>query len=178
MQEKKLIWIDLEMTGLDYTKDVILEIATIITDEKLNVLAEGPNLVIHHDEKTLANMDPWCIDHHGKTGLTQAVRDSQVSMEEAEALTLEFIEEHCEAMKAPLCGNSVWCDKIFINKDMPDLAKFFHYRIIDVSTFKTVLNMWNSQPVAYPKLKNHRALDDIKESIAELKYYKRFFNAQ
>lgn len=178
MQNKKLIWIDLEMSGLDYHKDVILEIATIITDEELNVIAEGPSLVIHHGASVLENMDEWCIQHHAKTGLTQAVQESKVSMEEAEQLTLDFIKEHCDPLSAPLCGNSVWFDKIYLTKDMPELAQFFHYRIVDVSSFKTVLNMWSSNPICFPKSKTHRALDDIRESIAELKHYRQFFNIQ
>ena len=175
MQTEKLIWIDLEMTGLNYNQDVILEIATIITDEKLNIIAEGPNLVIYHSDDVLDNMDPWCIEHHAKTGLTQAIKDSHVSMEEAEQLTLDFISQYCEPKTSPLCGNSVWFDKIFLNKDMPELAQFFHYRIVDVSSFKTILSVWNQKPVVFPKNKTHRALDDIKESIAELRFYKQFF---
>jgi oligoribonuclease len=175
MEEKKLIWIDLEMTGLDYHNDVILEIATIVTNQKLEIIEEGPNLVIHHEDSVLENMDPWCIDHHGKTGLTQAVKDSHVSMEEAEQLTIDFISQYCEPGTAPICGNSVWFDRLYLDKDMPDLAKMFHYRVIDVSSFKTVLNMWDKRSIAFPKTKSHRALDDIKESIAELKFYQKFF---
>ena len=166
------------MSGLDYHNDVILEIATIVTDENLEIIAEGPNLAIHHSDDVLNNMDEWCIDHHGKTGLTQAVKESSISMEEAEKLTLDFLKEHCEPISSPLCGNSVWFDKLYLNKDMPQLAQFFHYRVIDVSSVRATINLWRKDPVSFPKNKTHRALDDIKESIGELKHYKQFFNIE
>lgn len=171
----RLIWIDLEMTGLDPVKDKILEIATIVTDDELNIIAEGPNLVIHQPNEVLAEMNEWCQVQHNKTGLVKAVQESEVSLEEAEQLTLEFLYEHCDENSTPLCGNSVWQDKLFLQQHMPDLAKFFHYRIVDVSSIKLVINRWTKKYKLFKKAESHRALDDIKESIGELKCYKENF---
>ncbi|WP_252120561.1 oligoribonuclease [Candidatus Chromulinivorax destructor] len=171
----RLIWIDLEMTGLDPVKDKILEIATIVTDDELNIIAEGPNLVIYQPNEVLAEMNEWCQIQHNKTGLVKAVQESEVSLEEAEQLTLEFLYEHCDENSTPMCGNSVWQDKLFIQQHMPDLAKFFHYRILDVSSIKLVINRWTKKYKLFKKLETHRALDDIKESIGELKCYKENF---
>ena len=173
----KLIWIDLEMSGLDPERDKILEIATIITDNDLNVIAQGPHLIINQPDSVLENMDEWCTSHHEKSGLTAAVKASKVSQDQAEKETLEFLQQHCKRNTAPLCGNSVWMDKIFLQKHMPTVGKFFHYRIVDVSSIKLVINKWTGKYNLFSKGENHRALDDIKESIAELKYYReKFFN--
>ena len=171
----KLIWIDLEMTGLDYHNDVILEIATIITDGELNVIATGPNLVVHHSDEVLNNMNPWCIEQHAKTGLTQKVKDSAFTLEQAENETLKFLEQHCDKSTAPLCGNSVWFDKLFLKKDMPAIFDFLHYRVVDVTALKIMLNMWSNNHIDFKKENTHRALDDIKESIEELRFYKQNF---
>lgn len=171
----KLVWIDLEMTGLDYQRDVILEIATIITDANLEVIATGPNLVVHQPDEVLDRMDNWCTEHHAKTGLTQQVKDSQLTLEDAERETLIFLERYCEKGTAPLCGNTVWFDKLFLKKDMPFVYNFLHYRVLDVTAFKVALNTWSDTKINFKKQNTHRALDDIKESIAELKFYKENF---
>lgn len=171
----RLIWIDLEMSGLDYQKDVILEIATIVTDGNLNTIATGPNLIIYHPDKILNSMDNWCTEQHGKTGLTKQVKESRISLKEAERETLFFLQQHCQKGTAPLCGNSVWFDKLFLKKDMPHLFDFLHYRVVDVTAFKIMINNWTQTNVLFKKQNTHRALDDIKESIAELKFYKENF---
>lgn len=168
----RLIWIDLEMTGLDPLKDKIIEIATIVTDDNLNIIAEGPNLIIHQSDEVLAGMNEWCQVQHKKSGLIDAVRASIVCEEQAMHETLQFLKDHCDENSTPMCGNSVWQDKFFIEHHMPELARFFHYRILDVSTIKLVINRWTKQYKLYKKMESHRALDDIKESIGELKFYK------
>ncbi len=173
----RLVWMDLEMTGLDAETDVILEIATVVTDGDLEVVAEGPTLAVHRDEATLAAMDRWNTEHHTASGLVERVRKSEVSQTEAEAVTLAFVEQHCAAQTAPLCGNSVWQDRRFLVRQMPALNAYLHYRIVDVSTVKELARRWRPQLLDGFKKKNaHRALDDIRESIAELKFYReRFF---
>lgn len=171
----RLIWIDLEMTGLDPIKDKILEIATIVTDDKLNIIAEGPNLIIHQSDEVLAGMNEWCQEQHKKSGLIDAVRASKICQEQAAFETLQFLQDHCDENSTPMCGNSVWQDKFFIDQHMPELARFFHYRILDVSSIKLVINRWTKQYKLYKKIESHRALDDIKESIGELKFYKEHF---
>jgi len=168
----RLVWIDLEMTGLDYQNDVILEIATIVTDGNLNIIATGPNLIIHQPDQTLNKMNNWCMELHNKTGLFQACQQSSVTIEQAEAETLAFLEQHCQKGTAPLCGNTVWFDKLFLKKDMPLIYDFLHYRIVDVTTLKVTLNLWSKNMISFKKQNVHRALDDIKESIAELQYYR------
>jgi len=167
-----LVWIDMEMSGLDPKKCHILEIATIVTDGDLNVIAEGPELVVHQPDAVLDAMDKWCTDHHGASGLTQAVKDSKVSVEEAEAQTLAFLKQHCAAGKSPLCGNSVWQDRRFIIDYMPELDQFLHYRIVDVSSIKELGRRWYPNMTSPRKRESHRALDDILESIAELRHYR------
>ena len=169
-----LVWIDLEMTGLDYHHDAILEIATIITDTNLNIIATGPELVIHQPEEILNRMDAWCVETHGKSGLLEKVQNSTITVQ-AEEQTLQFLQQYCEKQTAPLCGNTVWFDKLFLKKDMPALVDFLHYRIVDVTAFKIMLSAWSGKNVAFKKQNNHRALDDIKESIAELQYYRNTF---
>ena len=173
----RLVWMDLEMTGLDAETDVILEIATVVTDGDLEVVAEGPTLAVHRDEATLAAMDRWNTEHHTASGLVERVRRSEVSETEAEAVTLAFVERHCARQSAPLCGNSVWQDRRFLVRYMPVLNAYLHYRIVDVSTVKELARRWHPQLLDTFKKKNtHRALDDIRESIAELKFYReRFF---
>jgi oligoribonuclease len=175
--QTNLVWIDLEMTGLDVGRDTILEIATIVTDNELSVIAEGPSFVIHQDDEALSVMDAWNQKHHGKSGLIDAVKTSRTTMQEAEEATLAFVQEHCKKNSAPLCGNSVWQDRIFLKKYMPQLEAFMHYRIIDVSSIKESVKRWypNNQYTNFVKAENHRALEDIVQSIEELKHYRAYF---
>ena len=176
-KEKTLIWIDLEMSGLDFEKDTILEIASIVTDTQLNVIAQGPHFVIHHPDSVLEKMDEWCTKQHGKTGLTQAVKDSDISMEYAQQKTLAFLQEYCAPKRAPLCGNSIWVDRFFIQKDMKKLGEFFHYKNVDVSSVKEIIRYWypKNPLTEFKKSDSHRALQDILESIEELKFYRKNF---
>lgn len=167
-----LIWIDLEMTGLDPEKHVILEIATIVTDDNLELVAEGPSLAINHPEDVLFAMDDWSRDHHQASGLTDRVKASPYDCEGAERETLEFLSRHCQSGQSPLCGNSIWQDRRFLAKHMPELHDFFHYRMIDVSSIKELVRRWYPSFPPYEKQKAHLALMDIKESINELKYYR------
>lgn len=170
-----LVWMDLEMTGLDPARDVIVEIATIVTDDQLVVVAEGPDLVIHQPDEALAAMDPVVVDMHTRSGLLSAVKASTITLADAGAATLEFIRAHVpEAGKVPLCGNSIGMDRRFLAAHLPEIEHWLHYRSIDVSSVKELVRRW------YPKVLNarsakagsHRALDDIRESIAELAYYR------
>jgi oligoribonuclease len=174
-----LIWIDLEMTGLDTMADHIIEIATIVTDSSLNVVAEGPVLAIHQDDATLARMDEWNRTTHGGTGLLQRVRDSRLTAADAEAQTIEFLARHVAAGASPMCGNSICQDRRFLAREMPTLEKFFHYRNLDVSTVKELARRWAPDVLAgVQKASTHLALDDIRESIGELQHYRReFFKA-
>lgn len=167
-----LVWMDLEMSGLDPDRCAILEIATIVTDAELEVIAEGPDLVIHHDDGVLDAMDEWCTSHHGASGLTAAVRASTISLAEAETRTLEFVAAHCGAKASPLCGNTIWQDRRFLVRHMPTLDAHLHYRLVDVSTIKELVRRWYPQLRAPGKSDAHRALDDIRESIAELRFYR------
>jgi oligoribonuclease len=172
--ERNLVWLDLEMTGLDPDRDTILEIATIITDSELKVLSEGPCLVLHHPEEVLWNMDPWCVEQHGKSGLTESSRRSRISLGEAQALTLEFVSGLCPPKKAPLCGNTIGQDRRFLARHMPALHDYFHYRSIDVSTIKELVRRWYpGDKYVYSKAKQHEARSDIQESISELAFYRR-----
>lgn len=172
--ERNLAWLDLEMTGLEPDHDTILEIATIVTDSQLHVLAEGPTIAIHQPDEILDHMDPWCIEQHGKSGLTERCRRSAATIAEAQARTVEFISRWCPEKKAPLCGNTIGQDRRFLVKYMPVLHDFFHYRSIDVSTVKELVARWYpSCKYIYPKTKQHEALADIRESIAELQHYRK-----
>ncbi|GMQ83751.1 MAG: oligoribonuclease [Gammaproteobacteria bacterium] len=175
MSDKKtnLIWIDLEMTGLDTFQDEIIEIATLVTDSQLNVIAEGPMLAIHQPDELLDAMDEWNTRQHGKSGLTQRVKDSELTTQEAQRMTLEFLAEHVAAGASPMCGNSICQDRRFMARLMPALEEFFHYRNLDVSTLKELGKRWAPQVMAgYKKESSHLAMNDIMDSIAELQYYR------
>jgi oligoribonuclease len=168
-----LIWIDLEMTGLDPEKDLILEIATVMTDCRLEPVAEGSNITINQPEELLLSMDEWAITHHEKSGLLDDVKRSSYDCQTAEQETLEFLSIYCKKGESPLCGNSVWQDRQFLKRHMPTLEEFFHYRNIDVSSIKELVRRWYPSLPPYEKRTSHRALSDIKESINELRYYRK-----
>jgi oligoribonuclease len=173
---QNLIWIDLEMTGLEPEHDVIIEMATIVTDSDLNILATGPVIAVHQSDALLAGMDEWNTRTHGESGLTQRVRDSQISTAEAEAQTIAFLEQWVPKGKSPICGNSIGQDRRFLCRYMPTLEAFFHYRNLDVSTLKILAERWAPQiKEGFQKKGTHQALDDIRESIAELQYYREHF---
>jgi oligoribonuclease len=168
-----LVWLDLEMTGLNPDQDKIIEIATIITDRHLNVIAEGPVLAIYQADEILNAMDEWNTKQHTKTGLVKRVRESTVNEEAAETLTLEFIKNHVPPNRSPICGNSICQDRRFLFRHMPKLEQYFHYRNLDVSTVKELAKHWVPEVAKKFKKKSvHRALDDVKESIEELKFYR------
>ena len=170
-----LAWMDLEMTGLDPSQNVIVEIATLITDDDLNLVAEGPNLVVHATEHELTQMEPIVVEMHTRSGLLDLIRASTLSLEEAGQQTLEFLKEHIpEARTVPLCGNSIGTDRRFLAVWLPEIEEYLHYRSIDVSTIKELGRRWNPKAIAKAPAKEagHRAMDDIKESLAELAYYR------
>jgi oligoribonuclease len=168
-----LVWIDLEMTGLDPGRDRILEIATVVTDKQLNVLAEGPVIAIHQDDATLAAMDEWNTRQHGGSGLVERVRQTRVDEAEAELATLAFLLRHAEPGASPMCGNSICQDRRFLARWMPKLEVFFHYRNLDVSTIKELARRWAPEVAnGFRKESRHLALDDIRDSIEELQYYR------
>lgn len=178
MNEKlpNLIWIDLEMTGLDTQNDQIIEIATIITDSQLNILAEGPNLAIHQSSELLEKMDEWNQKQHKLSGLIERVQSSTITLAEAQEQTLAFISKYVAPRASPMCGNTVCQDRRFLHRLMPKLEAYFHYRHLDVSTVKELAKMW--APTVFRGLNKeskHLALDDIKESILELQYYRDHF---
>jgi len=175
-KKTNLIWIDLEMTGLVPEDDVIIEIATVVTDANLNVLAEGPSLAIHQENKHLDSMDEWNTRQHTKSGLIQKVKESKISLNEAEKQTLDFLVQYVDSGTSPMCGNSICQDRRFLYIYMPKLEKFFHYRHIDVSTLKELAVRWKSDVVSTSfKQSKHLALSDIYDSINELKYYREHF---
>jgi oligoribonuclease len=171
-----LVWIDLEMTGLDPDNDVIIEIATIITDNNLNILAQGPVLAVHQPDAILAAMDEWNQKHHGQSGLIKRVKASTIDAEEAERQTIEFLKQWVPENASPICGNSIGQDRRFLYRYMPKLEAYFHYRNIDVSTLKELAARWAPQVKdGFKKQSTHQALDDIIESIEELRYYREHF---
>jgi len=171
-----LIWIDLEMTGLDTVNDYIIEIATIVTNSHLEILEEGPVLVVHQSDDVLNGMDEWNRTQHGKSGLIERVRNSKMNAGEVEELTLGFLSKYVPQGKSPMCGNSICQDRRFLHRLMPQLEQYFHYRNLDVSTIKELARRW--APAVYngvEKESNHLALDDIRDSINELRYYREQF---
>lgn len=171
LNPENLIWIDLEMTGLEPDTDCILEIATLVTDKQLNILEEGPVIAVHQDDAVLAAMGEWCTKQHGQSGLTQRVRDSRVSTAEAEQQTLGFLRRYLPPNTSPICGNSIGQDRRFLVRYMPELERFFHYRNLDVSTLKELAKRW-APGVSFNKASTHLALADIRDSVAELKLYR------
>lgn len=170
---KNLIWIDLEMTGLDVKQDHIIEIATVVTDTDLNVLAEGPVLAINQSEELLDGMDDWNTTQHNKSGLVERVKHSQINDEEAEAQTLEFLMHYVPCGKSPICGSTIYQDRKFLYKYMPKLEQYFHYRNLDVSTLKILCKNWAPEVAkGFRKKTKHLALSDIHDSISELRFYR------
>lgn len=171
--DKNLIWIDLEMTGLQPKEHRIIEIATVVTDSELNVLAEGPVIAIQTAQEDLDKMDEWCVTTHGNSGLTQRIKESAISMRDAEQQTLEFLSQYVPKGKSPMCGNSICQDRRFLVEQMPELEAFFHYRNLDVSTLKELAVRWAPTVYqGYKKSGSHLAMADIMESIGELKHYR------
>jgi len=171
--ENNLVWIDMEMTGLRPEKDKVLEIAVIVTDSDLHVLAEGPVLTIHQDDEILEAMDEWCRQHHGASGLTERVRQSTLTEREAEEQVLDFLRQYVPEKCSPLCGNTICQDRRFLYWHLPRLEAYFHYRNLDVSSLKILAQRWKPQILdGFQKKEAHLALDDIRESIAELQYYR------
>ena len=172
MSPDNLIWIDLEMTGLDPQTDRIIEIATLVTDSQLNLLAEGPVLAIHQSDAALAAMDDWNRKQHGESGLVARVRASDIDEREAERRTLEFLNRHVPKGKSPMCGNSICQDRRFLARRMPELEAYFHYRNLDVSTVKELARRWYPGLKSFGKTSTHLALQDIHDSIEELRFYR------
>ena len=171
-----LVWMDLEMTGLDPERERIIEIATIVTDSELEVIAEGPVLAIRQPEALLDAMDDWNQRHHAASGLLNRVREHGVSEREAEAVTLAFLERHVEKKRAPLCGNTIWQDRRFLARYMPTLESYLHYRMVDVSSIKELVQRWRPDLMnGFSKKNEHTALADVRESIEELRYYREHF---
>ena len=169
-----MIWIDLEMTGLDTQRDYIIEIASIVTDKNLNIIDEGPNLVINQPDEVLNSMDQWNTDHHNNSDLTQKVRESNITESIAERQTIEFLSKYVPKGVAPLCGNTICQDRRFLARCMPQLEAFCHYRSIDVTSIRELGKRWYFEDIDnFQKNSNHRALDDIRDSIEELRYYRK-----
>ncbi len=176
LDSRNLIWIDLEMTGLDPDNDFIIEIATVVTDKDLHILAEGPVLAVHQEDSVMAAMDNWNQKHHGQSGLIDRVKKTTVDDAEAEQQTLDFLQKWVPEGKSPMCGNSICQDRRFLYRYMPKLEAFFHYRNLDVSTLKELAARWAPEiQKGFHKRASHQALDDVIESIDELKYYRENF---
>jgi oligoribonuclease len=173
--QSNLVWIDLEMTGLEPDTDCIIEIATIVTDQYIENAVEGPALAIHQPDDALNAMDEWNTTHHGNSGLTERVRASTITTTEAEQTTLGFLQKWVPAGTSPMCGNSICQDRRFLYKYMPELAAYFHYRNLDVSTLKELAKRWSPAMVPFKKTGAHLAMDDIRESIGELRHYRQHF---
>lgn len=175
MHAENLVWIDLEMTGLDSQSDYIIEIATIVTDKALNILAEGPVMAVHQSDEVLNSMDEWNQNTHGQSGLIQRVRESVFTEVDAEQATIQFLQQYVPPNTSPMCGNSICQDRRFLARCMPELEAFFHYRSIDVSTLKELAKRWAPNVVtSVEKDSRHEALADIRDSIAELRHYREF----
>jgi len=172
---RHIVWMDLEMSGLDPERERILELAVLITNSDLEIVAEGPTLVVHQPDSLLTGMDAWNTEHHGASGLVERVRASKIDEREAERLVIDFLRLYCEEKTAPLAGNSIWQDRRFLGRYMPRLEGFLHHRIVDVSSIKELAYRWRAEIMerAPRKKETHRALDDIKESLEELRFYKR-----
>ena len=170
-----LIWLDLEMTGLNPEQDRIIEIATVITDNQLNLLAEGPAMALNQPESVLAAMDDWNMEQHTRSGLLQRVRSSAYTETDAERLTLEFLRKYVPAGVSPMCGNTIYQDRRFLRRYMPELEDYFHYRNLDVSTVKELVKRWTDNPDPFAKESTHLALNDIRDSIEELRHYRELY---
>ena len=171
--EGNLVWMDMEMSGLDPKTCVVLEIATLITDKDLGLVAQGPVLAIHQPDSVLSSMDDWNKEHHTRSGLVERVKTSTISLAEAERSTLEFVSAHCAERSSPLCGNTIYQDRRFLIEYMPKLEAYLHYRLVDVSTVKELVKRWYGPQFQAPvKKQSHKALDDILETIEELKFYR------
>lgn len=176
LKADNLIWIDLEMTGLNPEHDHIIEIATIVTDSQLNIIAEGPVFAIHQSDALLNSMDEWNTKQHHGSGLVKRVKESTINEKQAEEAVLAFLRHHTVDGKSPMCGNSIWQDRRFLTRYMPELEKYFHYRMIDVSTLKELAKRWAPKIYdGFKKESQHLALDDIRDSIEELRYYRETF---
>ncbi|AWF79588.1 oligoribonuclease [Microbulbifer sp. ANSA003] len=176
MDQNNLIWIDLEMTGLNPDKERIIEIATIVTDSRLEILAEGPSMVIHQSDALLDAMDEWNTEQHGGSGLVTRVKESSISERDAERETLEFLRQWVPEGASPMCGNSIGQDRRFLVKYMPELESYFHYRNLDVSSVKELARRWRPEVLdGVKKHSSHLALDDIRDSIEELRHYRETF---
>jgi oligoribonuclease len=173
MMSRRLIWIDLEMSGLDPERHVIVEMASLVTDEELQTVAEGPEIAIHHPKEVLDLMEAWSREHHQASGLMDRILSSPYDTAQAEEETLRFLKQYCREGASPLCGNTVWQDRRFLIKYMPTLESFLHYRNIDVSSVKELVSIWYPHLEPFSKQDAHRAMADIKESVGELEYYRK-----
>jgi oligoribonuclease len=172
--DSNLVWMDLEMTGLDPKTCVIIEIASLVTDKNLNLIAQGPSLVIHQSQSVLDAMDDWNKKHHGESGLIKQVQESTITLEEAEKQTLDFVSKYTKLKSSPLCGNTIYQDRRFLIEYMPTLENYLHYRLVDVSSIKELVKRWYGSESQMPQKKQkHKALDDILETVEELKFYKK-----
>lgn len=170
--KNRLVWIDLEMSGLELERHVIVEIASVVTDDRLEIVARGPDIAINHPKEILSLMDEWSLRHHQSSGLLDRAKASPYNCQRAEKETIEFLSRYCQKGESPLCGNSVWQDRRFLERHMPSLEAFLHYRNIDVSSIKELVKRWYPTIPTFKKKKAHLAMSDIEESIKELKYYR------